>query len=140
MGTVLNLTKDAQNDEHLLMEFKKARLRTPDTRVQFEPLKITCGAGGWEIVGGLDKRRGPSGDRGASKARAFAEAYDRLAYDAPSCAGFNGKPVKKVALEAIRKEMRSRGALGDSTPGVMLTSGEYKAFDGPRKRIRKAKS
>jgi hypothetical protein len=25
--------------------------------------------------------------------------------------------------------MRSRGALGDSMPGVMMTSGEYKAFD-----------
>jgi hypothetical protein len=129
MDTVLSLTKDAQNDEHLLMEFKKARLRTPDTRAQFEPLKITCGTGGWEIVGGLDKRRGPAGDRGAARARAFMEAYDRLACDVLNSAGFNGKPVKKVALEAIRKEMRSRGALGDSTPGVMMTSGEYKAFD-----------
>ena len=129
MDTVLSLTKDAQNDEHLLMEFKKARLRTPDTRAQFEPLKITCGMDGWEIVGGLDRRRGPSGDRGASKARAFLEAYDRLACDAPSCTGFNGKLVKKVALDAIRKEMRSRGALGDSTPGVKMTSAEYKAFD-----------
>lgn len=85
--------------------------------------------GGWEIVGGLDKRRGPSGDRGASKARAFPEAHDRLACDTPSCTGFNSKPVKKVALDAIRKEMRSRGALGDSTPGLKMTSAEYKAFD-----------
>jgi hypothetical protein len=129
MDTVLSLTKDAQNDEHLLMEFKKARLRTPDTRSQFEPLKITCGAEGWEIVGGVDKRRGPKGDRGDARARAFLEAYDRLAFSAPNSAGFNGKPVKKVALDAIRKEMRSRGALGDSTPGVIMTSGEYKAFD-----------
>jgi hypothetical protein len=129
MDTVLSLTKDAQNDEHLLMEFKKARLRTPDTRAQFEPLKITCGADGWETVGGVDKRRGAPGDRGAARARAFMEAYDRLACDVLNSAGFNGKPVKKVALEAIRKEMRSRGALGDSTPGVMMTSGEYKAFD-----------
>jgi hypothetical protein len=45
------------------------------------------------------------------------------------CTGFNSKPVKKVALDAIRKEMRSRGALGDSTPGLTMTSGEYKAFD-----------
>ena len=74
MDTVLSLTKDAQNDEHILMEFKKARLRTPDTRAQFEPLKIACGADGWEIVGGVDKRRGPSGDRAASKARAFMDA------------------------------------------------------------------
>jgi hypothetical protein len=37
--------------------------------------------------------------------------------------------VKKVALDAIRREMRSRGPLGDSTPGVLMTSGEYKAFD-----------
>ena len=63
------------------------------------------------------------------RTRAFLEAYDRLAFGAPNSAGFNGKPVKKVALDAIRKEMRSRGALGDSTPGVMMTSGEYKAFD-----------
>ena len=129
MDTVLSLTKDTQNDEHLLMEFKKARLRTPDTRAQFEPLKITCGAEGWETVGGVDKRRGPKGDRGDARGRAFLDAYDRLAYNAPNSAGFNGKPVKKVALDAIRKEMRSRGALGDSTPGVMMTSGEYKAFD-----------
>jgi hypothetical protein len=57
------------------------------------------------------------------------EAYDRLACDAPSGTGFNGKLVKKVALDAIRKEMRSRYALGDSTPGVKMTSAEYKAFD-----------
>jgi hypothetical protein len=129
METVLSLTKDAQNDEHLLMEFKKARLRTPETRAQFEPLKIACCADGWEIVGGVDKRRGPGGDRGAARARAFLEAYDRLAFNAPNNAGFSGKPVKKVALEAVRKEMRSRGALGDSTPGLKMTSAEYKAFD-----------
>jgi AAA domain len=46
MDTVLSLTKDAQNDEQLLMEFKKARLRTPYTRAQFEPLKITCSTDG----------------------------------------------------------------------------------------------
>ena len=40
--------------------------------------------------------------------------------------------MKKVALEAVRKEMRSRGALGDSTPGVKMTRGEYKAFDKAR--------
>jgi AAA domain len=132
MDTVLSLTKDAQNDEHLLMEFKKARLRTPDTRAQFESLKITCEEGGWAIIGGADKRRGAPGDRGAAKARAFMEAYDRLAYDAPNSAGFNGKPVRKVALDAVRKEMRSRGALGDSTPGLKMTSAEYKAFDSAK--------
>ena len=77
----------------------------------------------------MDKRRGPSGDRGASKARAFLDAYYRLACDVPSCAGFNGKPAKKVALDDIRREMRSRGVLGDSTPGVKMTSADYKAFD-----------
>jgi hypothetical protein len=60
------------------------------------------------------------------------EAYDRLAYDAPNSAGFNGKPVRKVALDAVRKEMRSRGALGDSTPGLKMTSAEYKAFDSAK--------
>lgn len=140
MDTVLSLTKDAQNNEHLLMEFKKARLRTPDTRAQFEPLKITCGADRWETVGGVDKRRGAPGDRGAAKARAFLEAYDRLAFDAPSCTGFNSQPVKKVALDAIRREMRSRGALGDSTPGVLMTSGDTRRLIGPRKQTPKAKS
>jgi hypothetical protein len=80
IDTVVSLTDD---NGSILMEFKKARLRKPETREQFEPKKIVCNADGWKIVGGLDKRRGPKGDRGDARARAFLEASDRLADGAP---------------------------------------------------------
>jgi hypothetical protein len=105
MGTVLSLTKDAQNDEHLLMEFKKARLRKPETREQFEPKKIVCNADGWAIVGGATKQRGPKSDESASLKRQILAAYERLADGADTLPGLNGKPVKKVRLfdEILRR-------------------------------------
>jgi hypothetical protein len=122
MDTVLSLTKDAQNDEHLLMELKKARLRTPDTRAQFEPLKITCGMGGWEIVGGLDKRRGPKGDESAGLKRQILAAYERLADGADTMPGLNGKPVRKVPVESLRDEVRNRGFLAVNDDGNITTN------------------
>ena len=105
MDTVLSLTKDAQNDEHLLMEFKKARLRKPETREQFEPKKIVCNADGWAIVGGATKQRGPKSDESASLKRQILAAYERLADGADTMPGLNGKPVKKVRLfdEILRR-------------------------------------
>jgi hypothetical protein len=58
MDTVMSLTKDAHSEDHLLMEFKKARLKTPKNHEQFKPLTIVCADGGWEIVGGAEKKKG----------------------------------------------------------------------------------
>ncbi len=147
MDTVVSLTKDAQNDERLLMEFRKARLRTPRTREQFESLTITCGEGGWEIVGGVDK--GTAGAKASSKAararRAFVEAYHQLASDVSDTAGLDGKSkVRRVTVEAIRDHMRDCGALDchdgstillpsakvlfSTVKGELIASGKGQAF------------
>jgi hypothetical protein len=85
MDTVVSLTDD---DGSILMEFKKARLRKPETREQFEPKKIACNADGWAIVGGAAKRRGPRSDNGDILRNAIMDAYRRLADGAdtmPEC-------------------------------------------------------
>ena len=135
MDTVLSLTKDAQNDEHLLMEFKKARLRTPDTRAQFEPLKITCGADGWEIVGGAAKKSGRSkGGEAVRLERDILAAYDRLSDGADTMPGFDGNPVRKAPVRRLREELCSRGMLEVDDDGN-ITAGGRKAFERAKKGL-----
>ena len=83
MDTVISLTKVAQSDDHILMEFKKARLRKPETKEQFEPLTITCTEGGWETVDGAPGVKGAKGatkeESDAARMRgAFMAAYVHL--------------------------------------------------------------
>jgi hypothetical protein len=49
--------------------------------------------------------------------RAIVEAYGRLAVDAPKTLGFDGKPVTKVKVAALRNEVKSRGFLEISETG-----------------------
>ena len=87
LDTVVTLI-DADNDgltaeegAPVEMRFKKARLRTPQNRSEFQDFKIACGPSGWRIVGE------PLGDKPATRGktdktiliRAFCDAYDRLA-------------------------------------------------------------
>jgi len=126
MDTVVSLTKDAQNDEHILMEFKKARLRTPKTREQFEPLKIACNDGGWTIIGSGTKAKG-DGEKPASKResmrREFCSAYHQLANDVEPTRGLDGKPVSKVKVEAIRDLLKKRGHLDVDDDGALTPKG-----------------
>jgi len=90
------------------LEFRKARLRTPQNAAQFAPLIVRPGAD-WEITptrpssktkahGGLDRLE-------------YLNAYDRLADGIVESPGFDGKPVRKIKSDAVRDELKSRGFL-----------------------------
>jgi len=90
------------------LEFRKARLRTPQNAAQFAPLIVRPGAD-WEITpthlssktksqGGLDRLE-------------YLNAYDRLADGIVESPGFDGKPVRKVKSDGVRDELKSRGFL-----------------------------
>jgi AAA domain-containing protein len=103
MDTVIALTSSGDDDGSILMEFKKARLRKPETRDQFESKKLLCGRDGWEIVGGGTKG---ATARGVSKLerlrRAFVEAYHHLANDVEPTLGKDRRTkVRKVPIGAI---------------------------------------
>ena len=131
MDTVVSLTDD---DGSILMEFKKARLRKPETREQFEPKKIVCNADGWAIVGDATKRRGPKSDESASLKRQILAAYERLADGADTMPGLNGKPVKKVPVERLRDEVRNRGFLAAADDGNITVAGR-KAFQRAKEAL-----
>ena len=57
-GTVISLTKEVEESDALKLEFKKARLRTPRTRDQFETQLIVRHENGWAAVAGDPSRPG----------------------------------------------------------------------------------
>ena len=137
MDTVVSLTKDAQNDEHILMEFKKARLRTPKTREQFEPLKIACDDGRWTIIGGGTKAKGKASTRPESRIgllrMEFEAAYHRLANDVEPTPGLDGKPVGKVKVDDLRDDLKVGGKLDCEDGKIKHT--EVTRFNDVRKEL-----
>jgi hypothetical protein len=124
MDTVVSLTKGGEDDKSLSMEFKKARLRTPEMREQFEARKITCGPDGWtSIGGGVPRSAGGRSQEGVNVRRALVDAYNRLSNGISPSPGFDGQPVRKVAVEAIREEVKSRGFLQVNETGGLSNSG-----------------
>jgi hypothetical protein len=85
-----------------------------------------------EVDGTADKvaprrtKRGRRSDDVEKVKRATIEAYERLADDADSRSGFDGKPVKKIEIERLREEVKSRGFL--ETENGALTSMARKHF------------
>ena len=124
MDTVVSLTKGGEDDESLSMEFRKARLRTPEMREQFEARKITCGPDGWIIIGnGVSKPRDGRSQEIVTVRHALVDAYNRLSNGISLSPGFDGQPVRKVAVEAIREEVKSRGLLQVNELGGLTNSG-----------------
>ena len=59
-------------------------------------------------------------------ARAILAAYGRLADAVEASAGFDGKPVRKVKVDAVRDEVKSRGFLDkNETGGITETSRKH---------------
>ena len=132
MDTVLSLTT-VENDQGVLMEFRKKRLWTPKTADQFKPLTIIRGENGWAVGSG-----GASAAKGAAKGEienlkfALVAAYDRLAEGLPMSPGFDGAPVHKLSVEKLRDELKSRGFLeAKDTGGLTETA---------RKQFQRAKA
>jgi hypothetical protein len=124
MDTVVALTKALEDDGEIAMEFKKARLRTPEMREQFEARKITCGPAGWIIIGsGVSKPRAGRSQELVTVRHALVDAYNRLSNGISPSPGFDGQPVRKVTVEAIREELKSRGLLQVNESGGLRNSG-----------------
>ncbi len=77
---VVRLAFDGDDRNPITMEFRKARLRTPETMEQFKPCTIYRGEDGWtsDAVKGKPKT-GRKSDDVAKVKRAIADAYERLA-------------------------------------------------------------
>jgi hypothetical protein len=121
MDTVVALTKALEDDGTIAMEFKKARLRTPENREQFDPRSIRLEADGWASEGMAKASSGKRSSEVEQIARAILAAYDRLADAVEASSGFDGKLVRKVQSDAVREEVKSRGFL-DKTEGGGVTS------------------
>ena len=110
MDTVVSLTKADDCGERIALEFKKARLRTPETREQFTGQSIRRDAHDWASEG----LRATSG-KGRSELdllkTEILAAYDRLADGVEPTSGPNGAAVRMVRVDALRTEMKDRGFL-----------------------------
>jgi hypothetical protein len=109
MDAVAGLSKVEDNDEAIKWEFTKTRLRTPQNRDQFLP-RIIYPNDEWKVEimqKGFVERREESTQKTVT--REFANTYDRLADGIIKGPGFDGKPVSKVKVDAIRDEMKNRG-------------------------------
>src|SRR5271165_1792433 len=122
MDTVIGLTKGQEGDENIALEFKKARLRTPKNRDQFESRLIRCDADGWTVAGSVARaKREQSGEMGTI-AGAILSAYDALAAAEPHSIGPDGGLLVKIDADRLRGEVKSRGYLDVDEKGHILTS------------------
>jgi hypothetical protein len=107
-----------------MMEFRKARLRTPQDWEQFQSATISRRDDGWVKEGPLKPKRGKRSEEVDQIRRAFVAAHERLADAVDKTIGFDGKSVKKVHVDTIRDELRSRGFLEtkQKTGGLTATA------------------
>ena len=114
MDTVVSLAT-GKDDQGVLMDFRKARLRTPQTAGQFKSRVITRDEYGWIVA---DK---PIASKGRNEIdilkTAMLQAYDRLADGVSTSPGFDGAPVRKVSVNALREEVKTRGFLATKESG-----------------------
>ena len=117
MDTVAILTRpedDEEVEDAIELKFTKARLRTPRNRDQFDPKLIKCEPDGWKVIGEPSPRRGAGRPRSTESViarRALIDAYDRLADGVEPAPGPDGSVVRKVAVDALRDEVKNRGYL-----------------------------
>jgi hypothetical protein len=127
MDTVAGLFKVDKDDPletSMEIKFPKARLRTPETAAQFAPGIIRLVNGEWTREDAIADRKG-KGEQSESQIiqHAILDAYGRLVEHGDRSSGFDGKPVIKVKVKAIREEVKSRGFLDtDDNGNVDATS------------------
>jgi hypothetical protein len=97
----------------VILEFKKARLRVPTTKDQFESRIIQFDGGEWTSDGARPVKFGGAGAMLEENVRrAIIGAYDRLASAVETTGG-----VRKVSVEALRDEVKSNGFLENKDTG-----------------------
>jgi hypothetical protein len=113
MDTVIMLNKpDDQIDGGCIeLRFTKARLRKRHDDPDFANVKITWHENGWRKIGDAMPKSGRAPNDRTQMQRFFLEVYDLLADGVAASPGHDGKPVRKVKVDRIRDEMKSRGYL-----------------------------
>jgi hypothetical protein len=128
MDTVLSLSANAASDEQgVLVEFKKARLRTPQTSDQFKSRVIVRDQYGWTATDEAPKAKRPHQSGRDILSTAMLAAYDRLVDDVETTPGFDGKPVRKLSIDKLRNELKIRGFLETNDAGG-ITGAARKLF------------
>jgi hypothetical protein len=122
MDTVISLSI-AEDDQGVVMDFKKARLCTPRTVDQFKSRVIVRNETGWTVVGDISKVKTADKQNIGRLRIALLDAYDRLADGVATSAGLDGAPVCKVRVDALRNELKARGFLEvKETGGLTATA------------------
>ena len=119
MDTVVSLTKPPDGGDAIALEFKKARLRVPATKDEFQSRLIRREAAGWTEEGNLVTVKGKRSMDVENIKRAILAAYDRLADAAEASPGLDGYPVRKVREEAVREEVKNKGFLETGERGAL---------------------
>ena len=105
----LTTTEDSQG---VLLDFRKARLRTPKTAEAFKSRVIIRDERGWAVTGDVVKKANGSGKSDVQLLKLeMIKAYNRLADGLPTSPGLDGAPVYKLPVEKLRDELKSRGFL-----------------------------
>ena len=109
MDTVAMMTKKENPDDgSLLLDFRKARLRTPQTAGLFKTQLIRRDVDGWITEPGTVKAKESAGDR---KRAWLMDVYADLAGDVVPTKGHTAALVRKVPIKDIRATMIERGFL-----------------------------
>jgi len=125
MDTVIALLKadPEKDDESIRLEFRKARLRTPATATQFAPKVIRLTEGGWMSETAPKPKDNKPAKEVEIVRRECINAYDRLSAGVATSPGLNGAPVRKIPVDKLRDELKSRGFLAvDDTGKITNTS------------------
>jgi len=149
MESVIMLTKVSGDDSdeavtaQFQMEFKKARNQNAKNFRQFETKTITRTPEGFsfikaELEAGKGRGNGNGNDGFKSQMQimreAILETYELLANDVEPAPGFDEKPVRKVAVDAIRDKLKSRGFLATDDKGN-ITGAARKALNSAKTEL-----
>ena len=130
---VILLSKHPTDDTAVLLQFTKARLRTPKTAGLFKPQLIRRAENGWTTeaasVGGPETI-------GQRKLAWLKDVYLELADGVAASLGHDGAPVRKVDIDAIRHRMIERGYL--TTEEGKLPGRERTAFQRAKEALIRA--
>jgi hypothetical protein len=124
LDTVVALKEEAKG---VLLEFTKARLRTPKTAAAFKSRVIIRDENGWAVTGDAPPVKTANSSASGKLEiellkREMLKAYDRLADDVEKSPGLDGAPVSKIAVEKLRDDLRSRGILAVDDAGKITAT------------------
>jgi hypothetical protein len=123
LDTVLALTPAGDDGATIQADFTKARLRNPNNRDQFKARNLTRSPDGWTAVDAdISRKPGSRTTEAAQVQKAILQAYDQLADGINLVPGFDNKPVRKVAADAVRDEVKSRGFLDAGEKGALTST------------------